>query len=154
MVVDESIPMVETEVAELNRLKEVTEIYRAELNKRNEDIYEIRHQKEVLEKEKKAEKFSFMNLSEKNIKFFCGIGIKTFKWILGRIKSHVKRYHLQLTFEDHLLLVVLIKIRLELLNGDLAVRFKIHRSSVSKIFRNWKPMLSNVFNVIKYDCII
>ena len=38
MVVDESIPMVEIEVAELNRSKEKTESYRAELNKRNEVI--------------------------------------------------------------------------------------------------------------------
>ena len=45
MVVDESIPMVEIEVAELNRLKEKTESYRAELNKRNEEIYELCHQK-------------------------------------------------------------------------------------------------------------
>ena len=45
MVVDESIPMVEIEVAELNRLKEETESYRAELNKRNEEIYELCHQK-------------------------------------------------------------------------------------------------------------
>ena len=97
MIVDESIPIVEIEVAELNRLKEETESYRAELNKRNEEIYELRHQKEVLEKEKKAEKFNFMNLSEKNIKFFCGIRIKTFKWILGRIKPQ-KHYHLQLSF--------------------------------------------------------
>ena len=91
-----------------------------------------------------------MDLSEKNIKFFCGIGIKTFKWILGRIKPHVKRYHLQLTFEDHLLLV-LMKIRLELLNGDLAVRFKIHRSRVPKIFRNWVLMLSNFFDLCSFS---
>ena len=68
MVVNESIPMVKIEVAELNRSKEETESYRAELNKWNEEIYELRHQKEVLEKEKKVEKFNFMNLSEKNIK--------------------------------------------------------------------------------------
>ena len=65
--------------------------------------------------------------------------------MLGRTKPHVKCYHLQLTFEDHLLLV-LMKIRLGLLNGDLAVRFKIHRSRVSKIFCNWVPMLSNVLS--------
>ena len=54
MVVNESIPV--AEVAELNRLKPEIESYRAELNKWNEKIYEICHQKEVLEKEKKAEK--------------------------------------------------------------------------------------------------
>ena len=79
MVVDESIPIAEIGAAELNRLKEETEKYRAELNKRNEEIHELRHQIEVLEKEKKIEKFNFMNLSEKNITFFCGIDIKTFK---------------------------------------------------------------------------
>ena len=70
MVVDESIPMVEIEVAELNSLKEENESYWAELNKWNEEIYELRHEKEVLENEKKAEKFNFMNLSENNINFF------------------------------------------------------------------------------------
>ena len=39
------------------------------------------------------------------------------------------------------------KIRLRLLNGDLAVNFKIHRSRVSKIFRNWVPTLSNILIV-------
>ena len=64
-----------------------------ELNRGSEEIYKLCHQKEVLEKEKKAEKFNFVTLSEKNIKFFCGIGIKIFKWILGRIKPNVKCYH-------------------------------------------------------------
>ena len=71
MVVNESIPMFEIEVAELNKLKQETESYRAEINKRNEEIYGLRHQKEVLEKEKEAQKFNFMNLSEKSINFLC-----------------------------------------------------------------------------------
>ena len=71
MVVNESIPMFEIEVAELNKLKQETESYRAEINKRNEEIYELRHQKEVLEKEKEAQKFNFMNLSEKSINLLC-----------------------------------------------------------------------------------
>ena len=101
-MVNESIPMVEIEIAELNRLKQETESYWAKLNKRNEEIYELHHQKEVLEKEKKAEKFNFMSLSEKKINFYFDIGNKTFKWMLGRTKPHVNRYHLQLNFEDFL----------------------------------------------------
>ena len=48
-----------------------------------------------------------MNLSGKNISFFCGVGIEIFKRISSRIKSHVNCYHLRLTFEDHLLLFLL-----------------------------------------------
>ena len=50
------------EVAELNRLKGETESYRVELNRGSEEIYKLCHQKEVLEKEKKAEKFNFVTL--------------------------------------------------------------------------------------------
>ena len=61
------------------------------------------------------------------------------------MKPYVKRYHLKLTFEDHLLLV-LIKIKVGLLNKDIATRFIIHNSRVSKIFRNWIPRLANVLS--------
>ena len=52
---------------------------------------------------------------------------------------------MQLAFEDHLLLL-LMKMRLGVFNRDLAVRFEIHRSRVSKVFCNWVPILSNVLN--------
>ena len=52
---------------------------------------------------------------------------------------------MQLAFEDHLLLV-LMKMRLGVFNRELAVRFEIHRSRVSKFFCNWVPILSNVLN--------
>ena len=83
----------------------------------------------------------YESVTEKH-QFFFGIGIKTFKWILDRIKPHVIRYHLQLTFADHLLLA-LMKIRLSLLNGDLAVRLKIHRP------REWVQVLSNVLSSLE-----
>ena len=67
MVVNESIPMVE--IKELKRLKWETESYWAELNKWNEEICKLCHLKEVLEKEKKAERFNFMNLSDKTSNF-------------------------------------------------------------------------------------
>ena len=85
------------------------------------------------------------NTNAKNLKFFCGVEVNTFKWVLVLVRPYVKRYHLKLTFEDHLLLV-LIKIKLGLLNEDIAICFNIHNSRVSKIFRNWIPSLANVLN--------
>ena len=72
---------------------------------------------------------------------FCGVEVNTFKWILVLVKPYVKRYHLTLTFENHLLLV-LMKIRLGLLNKDITICFNIHNSRVPKIFCNWIPRLA------------
>ena len=63
---------------------------------------------------------------------FCGVEVKTFKWILKLVKQYVKRYHSKLTFEDHLLLV-LMRIRSGQLNKNIAICFNIHNSRVSKI---------------------
>ena len=38
------------------------------------------------------------------------------------------------------------KIRLGLLNKDIAICFNIYNSTVSKIFRNWIPRLTNLFS--------
>ena len=67
-----------------------------------------------LRKGKESREFQFYESVREKHQIFCGIGIKTFKWMLGRTKPHVKCYHLQWTFEDHLLLV-LTKIRLGLM---------------------------------------
>ena len=88
-----------------------------------------------LEKRVENVVFSFKNTNAENLKFFCGVEVNTFKWILVLVRPYEKRYHLKLTFEDHWLLV-LMKIRLGLLNKDIAIRFNIHNSRVSKIFRN------------------
>ena len=67
--------------------------------------------------------------------FLCVVEVNTFKWILMLVKP----------YEEHLLLV-LMKIKLGLLNKDIAIRFNIHNSRVSKILRNWIPRLANVLS--------
>ena len=61
------------------------------------------------------------------------------------VKPYVKLYHLKLTFENHLSLV-LMKIRLGLLNKDITICFNIHNSRVPKIFCNWIPRLAIVLS--------
>ena len=100
---------------------------------------------ESLEKHVENALFSFKNTNAENLKLFCGVEVNTFKWILVLVRPYEKRYHLKLTFEDHWLLV-LMKIRLGLLNKDIAIRFNIHNSRVPKIFRNWIPRLGNLLS--------
>ena len=61
------------------------------------------------------------------------------------VKPYVKLYHLKLTFENHLSLV-LMKIRLGLLNEDITICFNIHNSRVPKILHNWIPRLAIVLS--------
>ena len=64
-----------------------------------------------------------------------------FDWILSLIMDKVTLTCKQMTHESHLLLV-LMKIRLGVTNKDLAYRFRINYSMVSKIYRSWLVILS------------
>ena len=55
------------------------------------------------------------------------------------MKSSIKILNQKLSLEDHML-VVLVKLKLGLLNKDLAVRFDISTSKMSKIFRSLVPL--------------
>ena len=57
------------------------------------------------------------------------------------MKSSIKILHKKLSLEDHML-VVLMKLKLGLLNKDLAVRFDISTSRMSKIFRSLVPLVA------------
>ena len=65
--------------------------------------------KEFLRIRKESWEVQFYESVREKHQFFCGIGIATFKWILGRTNPNVKCYHLQLTFDGHLLLVLMKK---------------------------------------------
>lgn len=60
---------------------------------------------------------------------------------MSKIKSSVKKLSQTLTLEDHLL-IVLMKLRLGLTNTDIAYRFKVSKSVISKILRSWLPILA------------
>ena len=74
------------------------------------------------------------------MRFYTGINKLIFIFILNAIQENAKKYS-KLMLKDHLLLV-LMKLKLELLHSDLAYRFGINLSKVSRIYRNWLPLLS------------
>ena len=67
--------------------------------------------------------------------FFTGLNCFRFIWLFNKVKSSIKILHKKLSLEDHML-VLLMKLKLGLLNKDLAVRFNISTSTMSKIFRS------------------
>ena len=73
---------------------------------------------------------------------FCtGLNYSRFIWLFNKVKSNIEILHKKLSLEDHML-VVLMKLKLGLLNKDLAVRFDISTSGMSKIFRSLVPLFA------------
>ena len=84
IVIDESTPLLphqEIEESELFTLHKQISSYHTELNNRNEEIYELHKKKQSPVKHVENALFSFKNMNAKNLKFFCGVEVNTFKWI-------------------------------------------------------------------------
>ncbi len=106
-----------------------------ELRKRNEDIYILRQENEGLKK--RIFGFESIKKSDNFISFFTGVAsLSVFLWIGKVLKSKLQKVTSSISFEDHILLVMM-KLRLGLLNRDLAYRFGIEETTVSKIYRRW-----------------
>ena len=73
--------------------------------------------------------------------FFTGLNCSRFIWLFNKAKSSIKTLYKKLSLEDHML-VPLMKLKLGLLNKDLAVRFDIATSRMSKIFRSLVPLIA------------
>ena len=81
-------------------------------------------------------------MTRKLSNFFTGLpDSAVFNWLLALVKWKIKYKCKNLAGDDQLFLV-LMKIKLGLLNKDLAYRFIITECIVSKIYRNWVPTLS------------
>ena len=73
--------------------------------------------------------------------FSTELNFSRFIWLVNKVKSSIKILHMKLSLEDHVLLV-LMKLKLGLLNKDLAVRFDISTSRMSKVFRRLAPLIA------------
>ena len=73
--------------------------------------------------------------------FYTGLNCCRFIWLFNKLKSNIKILHKKLSLEDHML-VLLMKPKLGLINKDLAVRFDMSTSRMSKIFRSLVPLIA------------
>ena len=124
---------------EIEKLQKELIAYKAELIERNEEIYKLREENNIL----KTSKFSYEYLkkSDDKMTFFTGLNCSRFIWLFNKVKSSIKILYKKLSLEDHML-VVLMKLKLGLLNKDLAIRFDISTSRMSKIFRSLVPLVA------------
>ena len=68
--------------------------------------------------------------------FYTGITVPIFCWLVTQLTPLVKNVSKKIMTHDHLLLV-LMKLRMDYTNRDLAYRFNLPFSTVSTIFRLW-----------------
>ena len=120
---------------------------RNDLLEKEREVYCLSSTNRRLERAVKLSRFSFSNLDENNITFYTGLSSKLFLWILNRFQNYVRPCLKKISFEDHLL-IVLMKIRLGLLNTDLSFRFGISQTSISRILKHVIPKLSRCLKAL------
>ena len=104
----------------IEKLQKELTAYKDELIERNEEIYKLHEDNNLL----KTSKFSYQYLkkSDDKITFYTGINCSRFIWLFSKVKSSIKTLHKKLSLEGYMI-VVLMKLKLGLLNKDLAFRF-------------------------------
>ncbi|XP_056441445.1 uncharacterized protein LOC130391619 isoform X1 [Gadus chalcogrammus] len=110
------------------------------------ELYATQEENKHLKEQLKQSKFGFDSIKDTNAKiiFFTGLqSLQMVMWLLDIVKRSTLVLKGGLSWENHLLLV-LMKVRLGLTNRDLAYRFGLPFSTVSKILRDWIPMLSSI----------
>ena len=110
----------------------------SELRERNKELYKLREENNRLKN--KVTGFKSIKKSNKLVNFFTGVStLSVFLWIIQLLKgSKLQQITKRISFEDHAL-IVLMKIRLGLLNKDIAYRFGVEPPIISKIYRQWLP---------------
>ena len=88
--------------------------------------------------------FDNIKNDDKTLNFLTFISnIHLFQWLLPLIKTNVELTSKSITYENHLLLV-LMKLRHGYVNKDLAFRFNTNFTNISNIFRTYWKALSGI----------
>ncbi|XP_052260795.1 uncharacterized protein LOC127864943 [Dreissena polymorpha] len=126
------------------RLKELeTQVNYLEFNYSSlqQEYQRLLEENRTLKQELGEKKFTHTNLKNNEIKTLTGLpSCAVFMWILTLVSLGFKKIG-NLNNGDQLLLV-LMKLKLNLTNADLAIRFNICPTQVSKFFSNCVPIIS------------
>eukprot|EP00112_Aurelia_sp_Birch-Aquarium-sp1_P012053 Seg253.27 transcript_id=Seg253.27/GoldUCD/mRNA.D3Y31 product="THAP domain-containing protein 4" protein_id=Seg253.27/GoldUCD/D3Y31 len=126
---------------EVKLLKERVSQLDKELRERNNEVYRLREEISTLKRS--AFGFSSLRKSQELIQFFTGLPtVAVFLWVVSLVKRDVKKCCQTISAEDHAL-IVLMKLRLGLLNRDIAHRYGCKDTMISKIYRRWLPALAS-----------
>lgn len=92
-------------------------------------------------------RFSYNSVKgdDKQLKCLTGLRLLVFDWLVSQVEAKIERVLHELTPRDHLLLT-LMKLKLGLCDTDLAYRFGIAESSVTRICQKWLPALAVLLN--------
>ncbi len=109
----------------------------------------LKEENERLKEELGSRRFSFSSIrnTAQQFLFFTGLTTIVFEWLLSKLKESVAVIRGTLSLEDHLL-VVLMKLRLGLSNKDISLRFNVTETAISRILRNWLPVMAQTLKPI------
>jgi hypothetical protein len=114
------------------------------------DYYELKEKNQDLKEKLERTKFGFTPIHKqtKQFKFYTGLAnLQVFYWLLQHLRENVQTVCSHLSLEDHLM-IVLIKLRLGITNKDISYRFQIPICYVSRVLRNWLPIMSRVMKTL------
>jgi len=111
----------------------------------DEKLIGIQDECKLLREEKRQLKYEIINhtlhvedFDDNKVKFYTGLpNLQTFMLVFSFVSSYIHTSTNNLLQQTQELLLTLMKLRLNLPEEDLAYRFGIHQSTVSRIFRKW-----------------
>lgn len=109
-----------------------------------DEVTKLTNENYTLLEKIKALKFGYNVIkdNDKDIQFYTGLPSSgMFDWLISVCRVSLTLVHYILSWEDHFL-ILLMKLKLGLLNKDIAKRFRCQASTVSKILREWLPVIS------------
>ena len=133
---------------ELEALRDEIEMLRSTIKMKDTEIDDQKEKIKIIEDNlksanEKIEQLTFLDFTEKTLKFYTGLpNIQVFEIIFATSCEHIFHDNRNKLTKRQELFMVLMRLRLGLLEDDLAFRFGIDQSNVSRILNKWLCVLS------------
>lgn len=132
---------------ELDNLKEEFNELQTQYNGLQTEYQRLLTEHEELKEQQRKSKFTYKNLENHQIRALAGVpSCAAFMWLLSLVCLSMKSFG-KMCRGDQLLLV-LMKLKLNLTNFDLAIRFNICPTQVSRILKKCVPVMAAKFKFL------